>query len=80
MKMIQLFLWLLAPVALWLAITLWGTPHLVVGYRFHDNGDRYNPLVPRVYTSCSYLGVHGTVRVPAFDADCPWIVFLRSAP
>lgn len=77
MKVLKFFLWILVPLALWQAITIWGMPHFVVSYRFHDSGARWDPHVPRVYIDCTYLGWTGARTVPAIDGRCPWIrVFL----
>ena len=59
MRIASLFLWLLVPISLWAVITLWGTPHIVTSYRFHDNGDRWNPRAHRVYIDCTYWGWTG---------------------
>ncbi|MEM7530454.1 MAG: hypothetical protein AAF416_22945 [Pseudomonadota bacterium] len=80
MKIAALFTWLLIPLGLWLAVTLWGTPHLVWSYRFYDNGDPHNPRAPRHYINCTYLGWAGAITVPADRGHCPWIRFLDREP
>lgn len=78
MKYAGLFLWVLVPFGLWLAVSIWGTPHLVTSYRFHDNGARWNPQVHRVYIDCTYWGALGTVTVLAEQGRCPWIRFFKA--
>lgn len=78
MKHLSLFLWLIVPVGLWLVIALFGTPHLVVSYRFQDNGRIYDPFAPRIYTSCDYLGVNGWVTVHARHGKCPWLRLFKA--
>lgn len=78
MKIVLLFGWLLLPVGLWAGITFYGTPHIVGSYTFYDNGDRYNPLAPRTYISCTYHGWTGTQRVEALNGNCPWVRFFRA--
>lgn len=75
MKYAALFIWLLVPLGVWLGITLYGTPHVVLSYTFYDNGRRYDPTAPRVYISCDYLGWYGWRSVPAWNGDCPWVRF-----
>lgn len=78
MRIASLFLWILAPLGLWLAITLFGTPHLVITYRFMDNGARYDPWVARRYIDCTYVGWTGAQTVYAIDENCPWIRFFKA--
>jgi len=78
MRIVSLFLWILVPLALWWTVTTHGTPHLVVTYRFLDNGDRHNPHADRVYVDCTYWGLEGYLRVPARNADYPWVRFFKA--
>jgi len=75
MKLLAPFAWLLVPLGLWLTVTLFGLPHLVLSYRFYDNGDVYNPRAARTYISCDYLGWHGWRTVVARNGQCPWVRF-----
>ncbi|MEP1520926.1 hypothetical protein [Ascidiaceihabitans sp.] len=77
MKSLALFLWLIVPAGVCLAIFLWGTPHVVLSYRFYDNGDAHNPLAARIYISCDYFGVSGWRTDAAHAGACPWIRFFR---
>jgi len=78
MKIAGLFLWLIVPLGVWLAISLYGTPHVALSYRFHDNGRPHDPRVSRVYVSCDYLGWHGWQTLLADRGTCPWVRFLRT--
>lgn len=78
MRLAALFLWVLVPISLTTIILLWGTPHVVGTYRFHDNGDRYNPRADRRYIDCTYYGRVGVITVPAIDAQCPWVRFFKA--
>lgn len=80
MKLLALFAWLLVPLSLWLAITIWGTPHLAVSYRFMDNGRVYDPFAPRHYITCDWWGLSGVVTLPAEHRHCPWVRFLKVMP
>lgn len=66
---------LIAPFAVWLAVTPWPMPHVVYAYTFRDNGDRYNPLAHRDYLTCTYWGKWGSRTVRARHGKCPWIRF-----
>lgn len=77
MRVLAAFAWVLVPLGLWLAVMMWGTPHVVWSYRFLDNGDRYNPRAHRTYTSCTYLGVQGSVTIRPLDARCPWVRMIK---
>lgn len=78
MRIAALFLWLIVPLGLWLAVALLGTPHLVVSYTFHDNGDVYNPRAHRHYITCTYWGWTGMHRVAAEHGQCPWVRFFKA--
>lgn len=75
MRYAALMFWLLVPISVWSGYVAWGTPHVIVEYQFDDNGDPYNPLAERWYTSCTFIGWTGMVRVPAEAGHCPWIRF-----
>jgi hypothetical protein len=77
MKFFVLFLWLILPVGVFLTFFFWGTPHVVLTYRFYDNGDIHNPLAARTYISCDYLGMSGWRTDAAHAGTCPWIRFFR---
>lgn len=78
MRIAALFLWILVPLGVWLAMALWGTPHVVVTYRFFDNGDVYDLRTERRYIDCTYFGWAGTITVPAMHEDCPWVQFFKA--
>lgn len=77
MRIAALFLWMIVPLGLWGAVTLHGTPHLALSYRFFENGDAYNPTAPRRYIDCTYYGWSGVHNVPARNEHCPWIHFFK---
>ena len=79
MKLAALFLWLALPLAGYATYQLYGTPHLIWSYKFIANGARYDLRVPRVYTSCTYVGWGPrTLTVPAVAARCPWVRFFKA--
>ena len=78
MKIAALFLWVLVPLGFWFAVTIWGTPHVTLTYRFFDSGDRWNPRAERVYIDCTYYGLAGTFTINAEHGTCPWIRFFKS--
>ncbi|WP_299867701.1 hypothetical protein [uncultured Roseobacter sp.] len=78
MKHIIYSLWVLPIAGLWLAVTLWGTPHVIGTYTY--TGSRYLPPAERHYTTCTYYGWAGVITVDAIDAACPWVRFLKAGP
>ncbi|MEP1574582.1 hypothetical protein [Roseibium album] len=73
----MLFLWLIPLLAGGVTIAFLGTPHVVVSYRFFDNGDRHNPLAARYYIDCTYLGWTGLQKVPSRDGHCAWLRWFK---
>lgn len=78
MKYAAIFLWVLVPLGLWIGVTVWGTPHIALSYRFLNNGDRYNPRAERHYVDCTYYGYAGAITIGADNGACPWIRFFKA--
>lgn len=78
LKLLAVVAWLMIPLGLWLVVVTWGTPHLVLSYRFYDNGRPHDPQAPRVYISCDYLGLDGWITVPAHQGTCPWVRLFKA--
>lgn len=78
MKYAALFLWMVVPLGLWIAVMVWGTPHIALSYRFLNNGDRYNPRAERHYVDCTYYGYSGAITIDAKNGACPWIRFIKA--
>ncbi|MEM7399824.1 MAG: hypothetical protein AAF354_12915 [Pseudomonadota bacterium] len=70
------FAWILVPLAVWGAISYWGTPHVVVTYRYI--GPSYLPPAERRYIDCTYVGWRGTLTVPAIDEHRPWLRLFKA--
>lgn len=77
MRIAALFLWLVLPVIGYAAYASDGLPHMIYSYRFHNNGDPYDPFKERYYTSCTYVGPYGSITVPASYGKCPLVRFFR---
>ncbi len=73
MKYLSLFLWLIGAAALYGIYVTYGLPHGIWSYRFLDNGDQYNPLAERHYTSCTFVGPYGAFTVDAENGRCGWV-------
>ena len=71
MKLLVLFVWLIVPLGIWGAVTIWGAPHLALSYTFYDNGRRYDPMAPRTFITCTWYGLGSTVTLPAKSGQCP---------
>ncbi len=78
MKLAALFLWIAVPLGLWATYSIWGTPHIALTYRFHDNGNRYDPLAKRHYIDCTYYGYAGQFTAYAENGTCSWIRFFKA--
>jgi hypothetical protein len=64
-------LWMPLLAAGWLAIELYGTPHILITYT-------YRPVAgARYYLSCDYWGVHSFNLKPV-DGECPYVLFARA--
>ena len=73
MKIAALFLWMIAPLGFWGAVTYWGTPHVVWSYTFHSSGNGYGAAAKRHYISCTYIGWTGKHVTSAQQGRCLWI-------
>ena len=73
LKIASLFLWMIGAVGLFGLYQTAGLPHVIFGYTFMANGDRYNPFAPRHYTSCEFVGPYGGFRRPARNGTCAWV-------
>lgn len=76
MKFAAFFLWILVPLGLWLAVALWGTPHVMGTYTYA--GSSYRPPEHRYYQTCTYYGWAGAITVSATDGQCSWIRFFKA--
>lgn len=77
MRFAAMFVWIVLPVAGYIAYATWGAPHFAWSYRFEDNGDPYNPLAERHYLDCTFIGPYGGFTVPAESGRCSWIKFFK---
>lgn len=72
-KYLSLFLWLIGAGVAYSAYATKGLPHVIWSYTFLDNGDQYNPLAERYYTSCTFIGWYGNFTVTASNGRCGWV-------
>jgi hypothetical protein len=79
MRLFAVFFWIALPIAGYAAYSLYGLPHMIWSYRFHDNGDPNDPLVKRYYTDCTFVGPYGGFTVPASAGKCGWVKFFKQA-
>lgn len=71
------FVWMVVPIILFGIYHAYGLPHMVWSYRFHDNGDRYNPYAERYYTDCTFIGPYGKFTRSTRNGKCSWISFFK---
>ena len=73
-----MWLWVIVPIVLFALYLTYGAPHAIWSYSYHDNGRRWDPLAPRYYTSCTYVGWGGqTVTQAARGGKCGWVRFFH---
>lgn len=77
LKYLSLFLWLIGAGFIYSIYASQGLPHMIWSYEFLDNGDEYNPLAERYFTSCTFVGLYGSFTVAASDGDCGFVRFFR---
>lgn len=65
-------LWMPLLAAAWLAIEIYGTPHILTVYTYRPVG------TSRVYLSCNYWGFYPFTLKPV-DGECPYVVFARAS-
>lgn len=77
MRILAASAWLLVPISLWLAVSVWGTPHVMLSYRYEAAGGQYVPRAQRQHTVCTYWGVTGSVTILPYGARCLWVRLLK---
>ena len=65
------YIWVLVPLGLWLAYSLYGLPHLRFSYSWRDDGQGYDPFAKRYYTRCTYIGPYGEDTILPLRGHCP---------
>lgn len=64
-------MWLPIVLTAWVAASHWGTPHLLVAYRW-TGSEQF-----RFYRDCEYWGV-SRFRLSPIDGRCPVVIFARA--
>ena len=62
MRNLRYFVWVIFPVAFFVAYLLLGLPHMIWSYDWRDNGT-HDPFVERHYTRCSFIGPFGAFTI-----------------
>ncbi len=77
MRVLRYLVWIIVPVAIYVAYLTMGLPHFIWSYSWRDNGT-YDPFVYRYYTSCTFIGPYGSFTVPhPRGGKCGWIIFRK---
>ena len=71
------FIWVVVPVALWLAFQAFGLPHVIWSYAWIDEGQGSDPFAHRTYTSCRFVGPYGEFDEAAANGRCGWVQFFK---
>lgn len=74
---ISYFLWIIVPLALWLAYQSFGLPHMIWSYSWRDTGQGMDPFLQRTYTRCSFIGPYGEFDQRAVNGRCAWVRFIK---
>lgn len=73
----KFFIWVVAPVVIYLIYLTWGSPHIAWNYSWRNNGT-YDPFADRWYVSCEYIGSTGSHFYKPVDGKCPWFKFYKT--
>lgn len=80
MSNLKFFIWIIAPVALYLAYLAWGLPHIAFNYTYQNlDGTGHDPFARRHYHWCEYIGPYGAHEYRPVDGKCPWFRFYKKS-
>ena len=68
------FIWIIAPLAVWMIYLIFGAPHFIWDYAWRDNGT-FDPYAKRHYTRCRYLGPYGSFTAHPANGRCNWLLW-----
>ena len=73
------FIWVIVPVAIYLAYLTFGLPHMIWSYEFRQIGpaSTANPFAGRYYTRCTYIGPYGAFSSSASNGKCALVSFFK---
>ncbi len=73
------FIWLIVPVAVYLAYLTFGLPHMIWSYEYRQVGraSSANPFAGRYYTRCTFIGPYGSFSRSASNGKCGLISFFK---
>jgi len=73
------FVWIIVPVAVYLAFIAVGLPHLIWSYEYRQVGpaSSANPFAGRYYTRCTFIGPYGSFSSPARNGKCGLVSFFK---
>lgn len=74
---ITYFVWIIFPIAIFIAYLALGLPHVIWSYSFLDNGRGNDPFAERHYTRCTFIGPYGSFTTYPANGTCPWFRFFR---
>jgi len=75
MRNLRYFIWVLVPLAAFLALQIFGPPFIRWNFSWRDDGQGHNPYAARWYLSCTYIGFTGSFAADPRDGKCPLIRF-----
>ena len=72
---ISYFVWIIVPLALWVAYESFGLPHVIWSRSWIDQGQGMNPFAQRHYTRCLFIGPYGQFDQNAINGRCGLVRF-----
>lgn len=76
MRNLRFAIWIVVPVAVFLAYLKMGLPHFIWSYTWANNGT-YDPFTARWYTRCTFAGPYGSFTTYPTNGRCDWLVFRK---
>ena len=72
------FVWVVAPVLVWLAYLTFGLPHVIWSYEWRPLGpNSFAEFSRRHYTRCTYAGPYGVFTEYPTDGTCGLVRFKK---
>ncbi len=73
------FIWVIVPVAIYLAYLAFGLPHMIWSYEYRqvEPASTANPFAGRYYTRCTFIGPYGSISRSASNGKCALVSFFK---
>lgn len=73
------FIWVIVPLAIYLAYLAFGLPHMIWSYEYRQVGrtSLSDPFAGRHYTRCTFIGPYGSFSISAKNGKCGLVAFFK---